>query len=87
MNQKTKRIALKAVKAFVVVALGTVAFSAYMIASVRFSVWLTGDTTGALLAIIVPLLTATCYFWARDRVNFELEKEESTLQALSRKYE
>ena len=87
MDQKTKRIFMKAV----VNLCKLLAFSSVVVAYSAICLYIShrysGDIFYGLAAMLCPVIVFSVWDQSKYQVETELHKEESTLSALARKYE
>jgi len=85
MTNKQNRIIIKTFKAMIFSVFSGIVLLLYMFAAIKAAIWLTGDGSNAIYAVIIPLLISCCYFWAKDKVELEINQEEDLIQTLTRK--
>ena len=87
MDQKTKRILMKAVVNLCKLLAFSSAVVLYSVICLYISHRYSGNIFYGLAAMICPLIVFSVWDQSKNQVETELYKEENTLAALSRKYE
>lgn len=85
MTNKQNRIIIKTFKAMIFSVFAGIVLLLYTGVAIKAAIWLTNDVSNAVYAFILPLLIISCYFWAKDTVEAEINKEEDLIRTLSRK--
>ena len=87
MDARTKRIALLTIKNLCKTMCYSIIGGLYFAFCLWLSYYYTRDTWFGLIGLFIPMIIYTVWDYSKGQIEDEMENEERTMKALSRKYE